>query len=298
MTRDTYYEKSLEEPSNSSLNHFRRSALAFYDYVVNGQEETQPFRYGRAFHQAILEPKEFARSFVRIPDGRLTSSTAKEEWAAQCLGTVPDGAGKMSAAELRGVVEKALADHGKTVMTDSEHAMLLGQVATLNLDCHADARRLLKRGDKEREFHWTDSASGVKCKGKVDSWDRERLVGYDLKTTEDADVDAFRRSTLAYGYHFQEAMYRRAIEAVDGIRARYVETPDGYESEVLWCFLLVGKERPYHWSWATLEPRLVWEADQEISRNLADLAVCLKTNNWPGRWTAEPRRIDRWRTAA
>lgn len=35
-----YYTRHLAEPSNSTLTHFRRSPLAYYDHVTSGDEST------------------------------------------------------------------------------------------------------------------------------------------------------------------------------------------------------------------------------------------------------------------
>jgi len=283
MTTD-YYTAKLDEPSNSMLSEFRRSPLAYYDAVTNGRDlETRTMSYGRAFHCALLEPERFRSQYVTIPQGKLTSNAAKLDWLSECaellavdLSAVPLG----KADEMRRDVSVAARSVGIEVISDEDLETLRAQVGSLNRPEHADARKLIAMAQAEVEIHWERGA--LRPKAKLDLVIPEHRVILDIKTTDDADPDEFRRSVYGYGYDFQEAQYRMAAAAKFG---------DGDADEWDFAFLLAGKKRPYHWSWVQLDDEDQVRAHLRIIRDWERLEQCLATNMWPGRWTAEPAQI-------
>lgn len=292
MTSD-YYTARLGEPSNSLLRHLRRSPLAYWDHVVNGGvDDTDAMRYGRVFHMALLERERFDREHLVLPSGKFNSLDGKIAW----LSAVTDLTGvdlsevdpSLKADDLRAYVCTALQRHGRAPMTERDLEVLRGQVASLNRPENEMVRRLITACETEVEIHWTEL--DVCPKARLDLLHRDRLFAADVKTTEDADPEEFRRSVTAYGYHYQEAMYRRAVSAKYGVDARITRDEWGHlsEPEFDFVFALAGKSRPYHWAWARIDPELVADADEEITRNLDTLSECIRTNVWPGRMTPEP----------
>ena len=280
MTSD-YYTRKLDEPSNSMLNDFRRSPLAYL--TAEDRESTGPMRFGRAFHLALLEPEKFSHTFLVLPPGNVRSLAGKEAWVADCCiaADVPlEADAALPADELRNAVATELERHGRTVLTQSDWDTLRHQVDSLNRPEHEDCRRLISACETEVEVHWEHGK--LRPKAKLDLVSREHRIGLDIKTTDDADPDEFRRSVWAYGYHYQEAMYRRAMR--DGM---------GLTADAQFAFILAGKRAPYHWSWARLPDWQIAEADEQIERDLARLETCCATNVWPGRWTAEPVLLER-----
>ena len=278
----TYYTRRLAEPSNSTLTHFRRSPLAYYDHVTSGDDEsTGTMRYGRAFHLALLEPERFAQTFLVLPDGDMRSKAGKEAWIADCCIAADVALSVDATADaktLRSAVSAALERHGRTVLTQTDWDTLRRQVDSLNLPEHEDARRLIASCETEVEVRWEHGA--LRPKAKLDLLNRSIAIAGDVKTTDDADPEEFRRSVWSYGYHYQEAMYRRACASIGAPLDHFV-------------FLLAGKRKPNHWSWVELDPDWVAEADERIERDLARLETCIETNVWPGRWTSEPMKLER-----
>ena len=276
---DDYYVRRLEEPSNSMLRDFRRSPLAYR--TAGDSECTGAMRYGRAFHMALLEPERFARTFLVLPDGDMRSKAGKEEWVADCC-IASDVALSVDATAdaktLRASVAFELERHGRTVLTQSDWDILRYQVDSLNRPEHEDARRLIASCETEVEVRWQHGA--LRPKAKLDLLNRSIAIAGDIKTTDDADTEEFRRSVWGYGYHYQEAMYRRAARSL-GVELDH------------FVFLLAGKRAPYHWSWCELDQGWVSEADEQIERDLARLETCIETNTWPGRWTSEPMKLER-----
>ena len=250
-----YYLRHLAEPSNSTLTHFRRSPLAYYDHVTSGDDEsTGTMRYGRAFHLALLEPELFERTFIVLPDGDMRSKAGKEAWVADCCiaaDVALSASASLDAKSLRNAVAAELERHGRTVMTQADWDTLRHQVDSLNLPEHEDIRRLIASCECEVEARWAEG--NLRPKSKLDLLNRGMLLAGDVKTTDDADPEEFRRSVWSYGYHYQEAMYRRAMQ-------RGLEL----EGDALFTFVLAGKRAPYHWSWVQLETEWVNEAAERI----------------------------------
>ena len=81
-------------------------------------------------------------------------------------------------------------------------------------------------GKKEVPMVWEDSLSSIKCKGKVDIINNNTIV--DIKTTQDASFEGFRRSAYKYGYNRQASYY------LDGFGAKE------------FIFVVIEKKAPYN----------------------------------------------------
>jgi len=76
------------------------------------------------------------------------------------------------------------------------------------------ARRLLERhGEPEYSIFWTDPATGIECKLRVDWWSS---IPIDIKTTRDSSPAAFAKQCVDLGYHVKRAHYMQGITAFAG----------------------------------------------------------------------------------
>lgn len=144
-----------------------------------------------------------------------------------------------------------------------------GMVRSLNMPCHSLARGLVANGKKEHEIRWIDPISGIRCKARIDSWDRLRGVESDLKRTESITQHAFTRQVLNFDYHFQRAFYRR------GLRAN--------GDDVMYSAMVCGSPvaPSYHWAVYDVPADVLDACDEKITRNLIDLAECISKNSFP-----------------
>lgn len=278
MTSD-YYAMRLDEPSNSMLRFFRESPFAYWHHVNGMKREAAPFRYGRAFHLALLEPEKFRQTFVAIPQGKLTSNGAKLEWLDECsrVSGVDFSRVALGAAdEMRQEVASVLESSGRTVVSTTELETLRAQVESLKLPIHTMARKLLMAGEHERELHWEHGT--LRPKGRVDGLVDPSGIMYDLKGCQDASADAFRRSLWSYGYHYQEAMYRI------GGRALGLDVRD-------FVFVLAEQKPPYHWNVVRCNELDVAVAADRITSDLRRLEECIATDTWPGLIGTEPETV-------
>lgn len=281
----TYYEKRLDCPSNSTLKHFRVSPYAYWYHVTQeDRRDTPSMSLGRIIHLALLEPEVFRSSVLCIPSMPLTGKAAKADFVRHVLNTaevVADIDPDQPAERLRAAVSEALTAAGKTLVTSDQMATLRAQVASLNLPQHRLARQAIAMHElTEVEVYWTDEASGVTCKAKIDQLSRVHLSAADLKSCQSATVEAFRRSLWTYGYHYQEAMYRRACRSL-GIHLSIRD----------FAFILCETSAPYHWNVVHCSPDDIYIADQTISRDLLRLRECLDSDRWPGLIGEEPEVV-------
>lgn len=130
----------------------------------------------------------------------------------------------------------------------------------------------------------------VWCRAMLDVWCPDLLLGFDVKTCDDASDDSLQRK-FANGYATQDSWYRRGIEKLTGEpgRARF-------------RFLFVESEAPFLSRTATATEGFRHAAKLECNRALAIFADCLSRNEWPGyeETTVNPPSwlINRWDASA
>jgi hypothetical protein len=278
----SYHDRVLGEASNTALKEFRESPLAYYEWVTGpDKDSTPPMREGTAFHLALHEPGKFARKYIAVPDMPLKSKEEKHLYVSTMLSYIGERGEWQGekADELRKALTSRLASCGVHVLTDSSLATMRKMVASLNKPCHRVARSFVACGKKEVELRWKDPESGINCKALLDSWEEERGVLSDLKRTVEITERAFKRSCYQREYHFQMAMYRRALRA-------HSEEPR-YS-----CFTCASPEPPYYWAVYHINTEAVDACDRRIQENLNSLAECMNKNEWPTINNGEARAIE------
>lgn len=130
------------------------------------------------------------------------------------------------------------------------------------------------RGTAEQSLFWTDRATGVPCRARID-WRTQladgRTVVVDYKTTTSAAPDALARSVATYGYHVQGAFY------LDGARA--VGLADEHA-----VFLLIAQEKtpPYLPVVRQLDAAAMRIGHAEARRAREIWRDCTEAGVWPG----------------
>lgn len=198
---DTDYHSSSPLGS-SDLKLILRSCAHFAAKDKN-RKETAAMIFGKALHKAILEPKRFDEDVAIMPVFAGKGSVlAREKWA--------------------------LEHHGKIIIDEAEHEDLKGMVQSITN--HRAASRLIVGGKSEESFFWQDPVTGLACKCRPDYTRPDRIL-LDLKSTEDATLEAFERTILKYKYHLSAAHYLEGTSSVTGV---------AYET-----FLIIAVEKIY-----------------------------------------------------
>jgi len=191
-------------------------------------------RIGTLTHLAVLEPDRFDSECVVMPTMDRRTKAGKEAWAA---------------AEADG---KKLLKPDELDQIDRMHQSLLS---------HPGARKALKSAGKaEQSIFAVDPATGLEMKCRPDYLTDSGWV-IDLKTTTDASVESFTKSTANFRYHVQAAWYLHVIQTATG------ERPKGF------VFLAVEKTAPYAVQ--------VFKASAEL------IEVELRRTKWIGVFTSQ-----------
>lgn len=253
---EVYHARCLGLASKSALDWFAESPakyVAWANYQV-ADESTRALEYGRAFHMAVLEPERFARTYLVEPDFgpcRKTADVSSEE--AKVNKTRRDAWRK--------------AHQGGIPITAEDFKTLTGM--SHRLRTHKIARPLLVAGHAERVLRWDDPATGIACKAKGDYELEDMDVVIDLKSCADASEAGFTRAVGDYGYHDQEAFYRRGYDVLRRPLRRFI-------------FVCCEKTEPYEPGVYDIEAQSLAVGEAHIADRLARLAQCIEREEWPG----------------
>lgn len=186
MTSDEYH--SHPAVGSTSLKRILRSP-AHYKYALeNPEEDTPSLAFGKAAHEAILEPNLFTSNCVVMPKFEGTGSrAAKEQWL--------------------------LENHGRRILKAEEMADILGMLKAIKE--HKSARKLLAGGAAEESYFDQCSETGIVRKVRPDFL-RDGHIIVDVKTTTDAEPSEFAKAIARFNYHVSAAYYLDVVSSVIG----------------------------------------------------------------------------------
>lgn len=135
---------------------------------------------------------------------------------------------------------------------------------------HPMAAQVLARGEAEVSYYWTDAATGVTCRARVD-WLVPGKALVDVKTTGNdggSDPDTFGRQAAKLNYPMQAAHYVDGWEAVTGARLPFVH-------------VVVETEPPYLVLVGQLGDDAIEAGRARMRRALAIYAERESAGDWP-----------------
>lgn len=258
---DTYLKWSALSQSDlkgaRTMRHLRHRLDAVPDPAGPAQSK------GTAFHTLLLEPSTWAERCAVCPVnpksgesfGRATK--AWEEWAE----TQP----------------------GKTLISQSESRDVERMAAIAG--AHPTVKMLAAaKGESEISAVWRDPDFGVLCKARFDRLIvTESVVTFaDFKTTEDASPEKFGRDAYSYGYHFQAAFYRRALQALLPGR-----------TYAPWI-VAIESDEPHCVATYSIDDETLRVGEVELLHKLRAYSKASKTNEWPGYENEAPLVLPAW----
>lgn len=239
--------------SQSKLKDLKKSPKHFWAKHINPdrllQEETEAMRFGSAAHMCLLEPQLFMETYIAMPSINRKTNVGKEAYAQ--------------------FIEE---NKGKTVITTDDMVTVKRmRDAVLNKKI---SRLLLNNGQAEVELYWKDKDTGIHCKAKLDyviKPSSEVPTGLipDLKTTTNANPDAFAKSAYDFGYYNQAAWYEEAFFQNYGTRPPFV-------------FIAVEKTEPFECGFFAADEQMLEIGRKENRRLLNLYNECQTNNRWPG----------------
>lgn len=239
MPNATYH--ASEAISKSGLDKIARSP-AHYKHPPDDKESSEALILGSAFHDFVLLPDVFKKTYVVLPED--FNSRTK--------------AGKAEIAEFK----KA----GKVILKADWMHSIDGMAASIKR--HPKASKLLQNGKPEVSIFWVDSDTGLDCRCRPD-FIHDSGILVDLKSTVDASPAAFSASAAKFRYHVQDAFYSEGYKQATG------SFPRGF------VFVAVEKKTPFGVGCYELDDeakalgRFLFETD------LNTLLKAKTSNNWP-----------------
>lgn len=228
--------------NKSTLWEIRKSPAHYRHALEEQREDTKALRLGRAIHAAILQPRAFRKMYSTVPAG--IDRRSKEGKAA---------------------FERFLQGAGE--LLTSEESVLCKRIAS-SVRRDPAAAALLKGCRFERPLFWTDPATGIACKCRVDALKPGVVI--DVKSCADASTRAFMRDALRYGYDVQAAHYLHGVRAVKG------------EAPWEWYFIAVEKAPPYAVNVLRASDGFLDRGEWQRMDLMERLQKCQETNEWPG----------------
>lgn len=254
---------AMDAVNVSTLLHFYgRTDLAARARIEAPRTETDSFLIGHALHAAILEPAVFEAMYSTMPP-------------------FPDLRTKAG----REARDKWLTEHADTAnLTTEQYAAVLAMRESVRTSTDSEIRGLLDgAGQNELTATWTDGATGLKCKARIDRQTVWR--GYptilDLKTDRDISDRGVETAISKYNYHVRLAWYMDALSLVK---------PAHWRAVYLW----ISNEPPYECRATECDDHAYDEGRKAYRALLDRYAHCRTTGEWasytPGIQVINPAR--------
>lgn len=238
----------------STLANMRKSPLHYKHGLETARKETTALRKGRALHTLIFEPETYDATYAVYRDSKTTGEGARKKWQA--------------------FQEQARTD-ALTILDADEEALAKAMAAAV---MRSSAARYIapSRGRAEIPLTWTDRETGIGCKARLD-WVTMDDCFVDLKSCRTAEARAFGRQAWHFGYFHQAVFYRMGLAAACG------KAPDKVPCRIV----AVESEAPH--DVVVYEPgdEDLYAAEVEVRELLERLAICRRTNRYPGRYETE-----------
>lgn len=242
---------ALPQVSSSQLKTLMQSPAHFYAKYLDPEREpvesTPSQKTGTIAHACVMEPSEFDKRYIVVPEGidRRTKE-GKQLWAD-------------------------LLASGREPVSDKDWQSAKGILKSVT--AHPVLKRVLSMCKVEHTLFFADEETGTKCRARLDIM-VEPCAEYptglimDLKTTDDARPFPFGRMVWQQNWHIQMAHYVNAFYANYGVIPEYQWIP-------------AELKKPHGVAIYSATESLIQYGQAECSRLLRIYADCSSANNWP-----------------
>lgn len=266
--------------SKSQLDQIDRSPGHFYAMSLSPNRPAPRERAGQLegqlAHCAILEPDEFDRRYIVLPE-----DAPRRPTEAQYRAKNPS---PESVAAMEWWREFVVASGGKTVIKQEQYEVAWRQSDAVR--ALPDVREALSAGKTEQSAYWIDRATGVLCRCRPDfvhDCGSSGVVLLDVKTFNDASPSEFARQVARKAYHRQDAYYSDGYAQASG------------RPVLAFIFVAVETDYPYFASATMLDDASRNQGRLDYRRPLDTYARCLAKGEWPGYSTGiETISLPRW----
>lgn len=246
---------------SSTILKAMRKSPAHAKYAKENATWSDALELGDATHLRILQPEKFHERY-RL-GGQCEASTLK---GGRCKHGATIAVGSLQYCSTHGDM---LDDPSAPVLlTQTKWDRVNGMREMVRND--SDAAILLgEEGPVELSIVWTDKSTGLLCKARLDKVSIATKSITDLKTTQDAEPEAFSRSIGNYGYELQGAHYLCGAQA-NGLDVQQ------------FGFVAVESDAPYCPACYELEPAAIALGFKQQQKLLTQYVKCWQNNHWPG----------------
>lgn len=237
----------------SSLVEMEVSPKRYRHRLTHPKKDTGALRRGRASHTLLLQPHRLEAEYAIMPaefpdvDGKKMCKASRKVKSCQLW------CEEQEARDL-------------TILTLDELAEARAIVEAVRDE--PLAMKLLEGAHREVTLEWTDPATGIRCKGRLDAIRRRSWI-WDLKTTLNPVLRAFKRQSTELFYHAKMSWYQDAA-----VICGFGELP-------VWM-TVVGSDDEHDVVVYEVLPSALDAGRLTYSRWLDRLAECRATNRWPG----------------
>lgn len=267
ISNKEYREK--EGISSSDLKKMVKSMASFHYYKEHPEDsDSEALLFGRAYHKLMLEPDDFDKEFEVIKDFNCSNKEGKEQYATYVESKVGRKLTDIERKYKDSITAVLLKESGKDFITETT-MQTLNEMKKALFD--TPFVKLLVQGEHEKSFFWKDEQTGVDCKCRPDSYGQmnNQYFAIDLKTTKNAETDAFMRDAIRLGYDIQASHY------VEGLNKAYGKD---------FKFLFIAQEKTAPYLANVLEAdEYFLQSGKELRQMLLEQYVdCCNTGNWYG----------------
>jgi hypothetical protein len=246
--------------SASAMRLFREAPAHYHHRYIAGNrsddiEAEREKAFGRALHVALLEPAKFTQKIAVAPVCDRRTSDGKAMWADYLAASV-----------------------GKTLIPNQDAETIMAMRAKAMR--HPLVARYLRAAGAEKEVRRKFQMGGLPCLYIPDYEHIEARVILDVKSTKSAHPALFSRDARNHGYLNAAAWY------IQG----WMET-QGTTEMPYFAWVAIEKKPPYIVEFYTPPVDALTKAMQENTADLARLANCLETNEWPGYTSGEATEL-------
>ena len=234
----------------SSLKKFMVSPMHYKDWADNKDTEkpNDAFRFGTAFHMAVLEADRFAKHFIQAPEVDRRTTVGKATWA-----------------EFQSQLNLA----GDNYLTKTEFDSLSNMVWGVNANKFWNEIK----SDKEEEYReagFECEYLGIKIKGRIDYFNKDKNVIIDWKTISETPTKRTVKSEIySKNYDVQNFFYQKGVEIVTGVKPTFY-------------FGFIEKKAPHAIAFYELPQWRLDEVQELVDVELIRMQNAKETGIWTG----------------
>ena len=245
----------------SGLKDILRSPAYYKERKENPKEPSWQMIAGTAIHCAVLQPEEYDKRYVVLPDNAPLKPTQK---MLDDPNPKPEIASRV---QFWNVFERQ--SEGKIIVLP-EKDQLYRRIGKLMRE-NPDLAPMLENGKAEQAIFGVDPVTKKVCKCKPDFLTKvgNYKIMLELKTSDDARPDAFQRTAYNFGYYTSGAFYCDVMEWAG------LGKPDGY------FIAVVERDAPHGIKVYEVSPEALDYGERQYRKALNLYSYCTDTQEWP-----------------